>query len=86
MTHAPPDVHALAGAYALDGLPEAERGRFEDHLGECGDCAREVRGLREVAARLGSAAAVPAREATMWSPSGRYSRAIVRACRRRGRW
>ncbi|MBW8481359.1 anti-sigma factor [Actinomadura parmotrematis] len=63
MTHASQTVHTLAGAYALDALDPAERAEFEAHLGECDTCAEEVRGLRETAARLGTAAARPAPEA-----------------------
>jgi anti-sigma-K factor RskA len=49
--------HTLAGPYALDALDDAEQARFERHLARCEACAQEVRGLRETAARLGSAAA-----------------------------
>ncbi|MBB5431095.1 anti-sigma factor [Nocardiopsis composta] len=52
-----PDVHALAGAYALDALPADEQQRFERHLASCEACAEEVRGLAETAALLGEAAA-----------------------------
>lgn len=52
-------LHALAGAYALHALDDAERARFERHLTRCDVCAQEVRGLRETAARLGSVAAAP---------------------------
>lgn len=52
-------LHDLAGAYALDAVSDAERRRFERHLGRCEACAEEIRGYREVAARLGSAATVP---------------------------
>ncbi|TDD95658.1 anti-sigma factor [Actinomadura rubrisoli] len=76
MTHASPAVHALAGAYALDGLSETERRQFEDHLGECDECAQEVRGLRETAARLGVAAAVPA-------PAGLRARVLADVARTR---
>ncbi|MET9338709.1 anti-sigma factor [Nonomuraea sp. NPDC004354] len=52
------DVHMLAGAYALDAIDdELERRRFEAHLDGCADCAHEVRGLAETAARLGQATA-----------------------------
>jgi anti-sigma-K factor RskA len=54
------DLHSLAGAYALDALPDNERARFEQHLAGCGDCAQEVRGLRETASHLGSAVAIAA--------------------------
>jgi anti-sigma-K factor RskA len=53
------DLHALVGAYAVDALDDLERRRFEDHLAECETCARETRGLREAAAHLGTAVAVP---------------------------
>ncbi|MCG5215586.1 anti-sigma factor [Streptosporangium soli] len=54
-----PEPHTLAGVYALDALDDdLERRRFEDHLSRCADCAEEVRGLTETAARLGRAATV----------------------------
>jgi anti-sigma-K factor RskA len=46
------DPHTLAGAYALDALGEADRARFERHLGGCPSCAQEVLGLREATSRL----------------------------------
>ena len=51
------DVHALAGAYALDALPSDERAFFERHLDVCDACRAEVAELTETAARLGSAVA-----------------------------
>ena len=51
------DLHALAGAYALDALDDAERDRFERHLRRCQACQREVRGFAATAAALGRAAA-----------------------------
>jgi anti-sigma-K factor RskA len=51
------DLHALAGAYALDALGEAERDRFERHLRRCRACENEVRGFAATAAALGRAAA-----------------------------
>ncbi|GAA1284996.1 hypothetical protein Psi02_32710 [Planotetraspora silvatica] len=54
-----PDVHALAGAYALHAIDDdGELRRFERHLARCAECSQEVRGLAETAARLGQAAAV----------------------------
>ena len=50
------DVHALAGAYALDALPDDERAFFERHLAACDACRLEVAELTETAARLGSGA------------------------------
>jgi Anti-sigma-K factor rskA, C-terminal/Anti-sigma-K factor RskA, N-terminal domain len=52
-----PSLHALAGAYALDALGEAEQRRFARHLRRCPSCADEVRGFREVATALAFAAA-----------------------------
>lgn len=52
-----PDMHTLAGAYALNALSEHERARFERHLIECAACTAEVRELQATAARLGEAAA-----------------------------
>lgn len=46
------DIHALAGAYALDALSEIERAAFERHLRDCESCAAELVELREAAARL----------------------------------
>jgi anti-sigma-K factor RskA len=54
------DLHTLAGAYALDALPEDDRARFEEHLAGCEVCPQEIRGLREASAQLGVAVAAPA--------------------------
>ena len=51
-------VHALAGAYALDALPAAERDRFERHLPDCRSCTDDVRGFTATATALGIAAAI----------------------------
>ncbi|MBW3601950.1 MAG: anti-sigma factor [Actinobacteria bacterium] len=51
------EVHALAGPYALNALPEDERAFFERHLAACEPCQREVRELRATAALLGDAIA-----------------------------
>jgi hypothetical protein len=52
------DLHALAGAYALDAIAGgAERERFTRHVNGCQSCASEVRGFREVATALAFAAA-----------------------------
>ncbi|WP_406315188.1 anti-sigma factor [Streptosporangium sp. NBC_01639] len=52
------DPHTLAGAYVLDALDvPADWLRFEEHLSRCAECAQEVRGLAETAARLGHAVA-----------------------------
>lgn len=47
-----PDVHTLAGAYALDALDAAERSSFEDHLDGCRPCRSEVDSLRQAASAL----------------------------------
>lgn len=56
------DVHALAGAYALNALPPDEQAFFERHLAECDACRLEVSELQETATRLaaGVAATPPA--------------------------
>jgi anti-sigma-K factor RskA len=53
------DVHALAGAYALDALPPEEAAAFTAHLAECSACRQEVAELQATAAQLGLAAAQP---------------------------
>ncbi|RJQ81095.1 anti-sigma factor [Amycolatopsis panacis] len=50
-----PEMHMLAGAYALDALDEVERAQFRRHLAQCESCAQEVRELSATAARLGAA-------------------------------
>ena len=51
------DIHALSGAYAVDGLDDIERAQFERHLAECDTCRAEVRSLREATAMLAEAVA-----------------------------
>ncbi|MEV0259884.1 anti-sigma factor [Streptomyces sp. NPDC050617] len=51
------DLHTLTGAYALGALSGQEAAEFESHLARCPACAREVRELRETAARLAVAVA-----------------------------
>jgi anti-sigma-K factor RskA len=46
------DIHALAGAYALDAVDDLERTAFERHLRECETCAADLAELRETTARL----------------------------------
>jgi anti-sigma-K factor RskA len=52
------DPHTLAGAYAMDAVPEPDRSRFERHLAGCDSCRQEVRGLREATAALAAATEV----------------------------
>src|SRR5258708_4595753 len=51
------ELHTLAGAYAMDAVPVADRARFERHLAACRPCARELQGLREATTGLAMAAA-----------------------------
>jgi len=53
------DIHALAAAYALDALSQAEEQSFEQHLAGCTRCRGELAGLKEAAASLAYAAAGP---------------------------
>src|SRR5689334_7565992 len=53
------DIHALAGAYALDAVDDLERAAFDRHLRECGACTVEVAELRETASWLTHAVAAP---------------------------
>ena len=63
MTSGDQDLHTLAGAYVLDAVSDDERVGFAAHLAACVQCRDEVDGLREAAARLGTAQAVrPRRE------------------------
>jgi len=55
------DLHALAGAYALDAIDsDSELTRFTRHLAHCQSCASEVRGFREVATVMAAAASAEA--------------------------
>jgi anti-sigma factor RsiW len=51
------DVHALAGAFALDALPPDEAADFQRHLAECSACQVEVAELQATATHLGLATA-----------------------------
>lgn len=46
------EIHALAGAYAVDALDDLERARFEEHLAVCAECRDEVRGLQDTTVLL----------------------------------
>jgi anti-sigma factor RsiW len=46
------EIHALAGAYALDAVDDVERVEFSRHLAGCEACGLEVAELRATAARL----------------------------------
>ncbi|GAB3137119.1 anti-sigma factor domain-containing protein [Microbispora hainanensis] len=69
------EPHTLAGAYALDAIDDdLDRRRFEEHLAVCEECAQEVAGLAEAAARLGQAVAVeppPGMRAAVMAEIGR---------------
>jgi len=63
------DIHALAGAYALDALTEIERAGFDRHAAECDVCAIEVAELQETTAKMADAT---------WSvPPPRLRRAVL---------
>jgi anti-sigma-K factor RskA len=51
MTHAI-DIHALAGAYALDAVNDLERAAFARHMTDCSACALEVAELQATALRM----------------------------------
>ncbi|HLL64752.1 MAG TPA: anti-sigma factor [Micromonosporaceae bacterium] len=51
------DIHALAGAYALDAVDDLERAAFARHLHQCETCALEVAELRETTTRMAGAMA-----------------------------
>jgi hypothetical protein len=70
------EAHTLAGAYALDAVTGADRARFERHLARCQACARELRELREAAARLAAAVAAE-------PPADLVERAVAAAARTR---
>jgi anti-sigma-K factor RskA len=52
-----PEIHTLAGAYALHALSDIERRQFEEHLAECPDCQQQVAEFHATAARLATAVA-----------------------------
>jgi anti-sigma-K factor RskA len=52
-------VHTLSGAYVVDALDDDERALFEEHLPDCADCQQEVASLREGAAVMADAVALP---------------------------
>lgn len=68
------NLHALTGAYAVDGLDPAERAAFEEHLATCPECRDEVAGLRETVATIAAAAAVT-------PPAGLRGRVLAEAAR-----
>jgi anti-sigma-K factor RskA len=65
------DVHALAGAFALDALPPDEAAAFREHLAQCSACQDEVAELHVTAAHLGVAVAE--------RPPPRVREAVLRA-------
>jgi anti-sigma-K factor RskA len=83
------NVHALAGAYALDALDEGEERSFEQHLALCERCREELAGLREAAATLayGAPPAVPPPELKQRIlAQARSERPNVVPIRRRRNW
>lgn len=63
------DIHALAGAYALDALGDIERAAFDRHAAECEVCAVEAAELQETVGRLA--------EVTWSVPPPRMRRAVL---------
>jgi anti-sigma-K factor RskA len=49
------DIHALAGAYALDALDDVERAMFARHAATCEVCAVEVAEFHETTGRMAEA-------------------------------
>lgn len=84
------EPHTLAGAYAMDALDPLDARQFERHLAGCDACTQEVAELRETAARLGAATAVPppaemkSRVLTQAAQTSQYG--PLRALGRRRRW
>lgn len=52
------EIHALAGAYAVDALDDLERARFEDHLAVCAECRAEVLSLQDATLLLSELSSV----------------------------
>ncbi|MFB6839883.1 anti-sigma factor domain-containing protein [Streptomyces sp. NPDC056361] len=57
MKHHASDIHALAGAYALDALDAEETNAFTRHLTQCEACRRDVADFHATTARLATATA-----------------------------
>ena len=51
-------MHIDVGCYVVDALTESEREEFDEHLGHCESCAREVLEFNETAAELAGLAAM----------------------------
>jgi anti-sigma-K factor RskA len=76
-----PEVHTLAGAYALDAVDDIERAAFARHLAQCPACAQEVAELQATTARLADVVAAP--------PPARLRAAVlgqIRQTRQVGPW
>lgn len=71
-----PELHSLAGAYALNAVTSADRARFEQHLARCPACAQEQRSLHETTALLAAAVAIE-------PPADLVERAVAAAARTR---
>jgi anti-sigma-K factor RskA len=65
------DVHAFAGAFALNALPPDEAAVFREHLAQCPTCQDEVAELQVTASHLGVAVAE--------RPPPRVREAVLRA-------
>src|SRR5688500_7178234 len=67
-----PDVHTMAGAYALGALGPDERLDFEAHVAECAACRADVVEFTATAAQLGAVEEVP-------PPDGLRARVLAKA-------
>lgn len=63
------ELESVLGAYALDAVGEEEAAAVEAHLRSCPRCRAEVDAFRELAARLGTSAALAETEAEPPSPA-----------------
>ena len=76
MTHE--ELRDLLPAYALDALAPDEARAVEAHLATCAECQAELRGLRQVAAELGTGVPVV-------TPPAALRRQVIEAARPRAR-
>lgn len=58
-------VHGLTAAYALNALDQHDEAEYEDHLGRCPTCQRELASLQDAAAALAYGVDAPAPPAAL---------------------
>lgn len=86
------DIHALAGAYALDAVDDLERAAFERHIRQCESCALEIAEMRETTARLADAVSLVPPQRMRESVLGAIARTpqerarVGREAKPAGRW